>query len=214
MNTFTEVISSSFEVKGSKFLAFLLPFEVFENTLIELKVKHPKATHFVYAYRTFRVSAMQKIQAFKKPDLVIQNPNQVIERFSDDGEPRGSSGMPVLNVLRGENFVDSAAVVVRYFGGTLLGIGGLARAYTQSVLVSLKLAKDSKAVVPFEFSKSIDFECPYPLLNRIEYFARTLGATLSKDVFDQDFVKLKLTGSTQIIERFLTQYERGLKFRI
>lgn len=203
MNTLAEVISSGFEVKGSKFLAFLLPFEVFENTLVELKIKHPKATHFVYAYR-----------AFKKLDLAIQNPNQVMERFSDDGEPRGSSGVPILNVFRGEDLVDSAAVVVRYFGGTLLGMGGLARAYTQSVLVGLKLAKDSKIVVPFEFNKSIDFECPYPLLNRVEYSARTLGATLSKDIFDQDFVKLKLTGSIQIIERFLTQYERDLKFRI
>jgi len=77
-----------------------------------LKIEHPKARHIVYAYR--------ELNEF----------NQIIENSSDDGEPKGSSGVPVLNVLRGEEFINVAILVVRYFGGIKLGIGGLVRAYT------------------------------------------------------------------------------------
>lgn len=216
MKTLKEITQSSFEVKGSKFLVFLLPAEAFENILIELKIEHSKARHFVYAYRVFGMLTTQKNQSFKELDSkeVNQNSNQIIERFSDDGEPKGSSGIPVLNVLRGEDLVNVAAIIVRYFGGVLLGTGGLARAYTQSVLASLKIAKDSKVIIPFEFRKSIDLKCPYPLLNRIEYLAKTLDVVLSKDIFEQDYIKLSLSGSIQGIEKFLTHYEQDLKFRV
>ncbi|OFZ48723.1 MAG: hypothetical protein A2381_05230 [Bdellovibrionales bacterium RIFOXYB1_FULL_37_110] len=103
------------EVNRSKFIAHLFPFEHFKKKLDQLKTDHPKARHFVYAYRYFN-------------EL-----NQIVENQSDDGEPKGSSGRPVLNVLRGNEMINTAIIIVRYFGGTKLGVGGLVRAYTESV---------------------------------------------------------------------------------
>jgi len=68
-----------------------------------LRESHPKARHIVYAYR--------ELNEFE----------QIVENSSDDGEPKGSSGVPVLNVLRGEDFINVAILVVRYFGGIKLG---------------------------------------------------------------------------------------------
>jgi len=108
------------EVNRSKFIAILFPFEKFKNKLDQLKTDHPKAKHYVYAYR------------------YLNELNQIVENQSDDGEPKGSSGRPVLNVLRGHEIINSAVIIVRYFGGTKLGVGGLVRAYTESVNQVLK----------------------------------------------------------------------------
>ncbi|MDL2215984.1 YigZ family protein [Ruminococcaceae bacterium OttesenSCG-928-N02] len=97
--------------KKSRFIGCALPVTTEEEAgahLAAVKKQHPGATHYVYAY-TLR--------------------EQGRTRYSDDGEPHGTAGMPVLEVLRGEEVFDAAVVVVRYFGGTLLGTGGLQRAY-------------------------------------------------------------------------------------
>ena len=100
--------------KKSKFIASVFPV-VSENDALEklntVKKTYSDATHNVYAY-------------------VIDENN--IFRYSDDGEPSGTAGMPVLDSIRGENLVDVLVVVTRYFGGTLLGTGGLVRAYGAS----------------------------------------------------------------------------------
>ena len=70
---------------------------------------------------------------------------QILESFDDDGEPKGSSGMPSLNVLRGENLIDIGVIVVRYFGGTLLGVGGLVRAYTNAIKDAIRFCKITRA---------------------------------------------------------------------
>ena len=100
----------NFESKGSKFLSFLFPFAQFNESLSSLKEQHPKAVHFVSASRHYNEYG------------------QILESFDDDKEPRGSSGTPSLNVLRGEELIEVGVVIVRYFGGTLLGVGGLVRA--------------------------------------------------------------------------------------
>ena len=98
--------------KKSRFIATVRPVKTEEEArsfIDELKKKYWDATHNVFAYQ-------------------IGERNE-IQRFSDDGEPQGTAGMPVLNVLKGEDVKDAAIVVTRYFGGTLLGTGGLVRAY-------------------------------------------------------------------------------------
>lgn len=91
------------------------------NFINEIKAKHADATHNVYAY-----------------SLREQN----TARFSDDGEPHGTAGLPVLEVLRKENIINAVVVVTRYFGGTLLGAGGLVRAYSAAA----KLAVDAAGI--------------------------------------------------------------------
>lgn len=105
--------------KKSKFIASVCPCETEEEALDflkKIKAKYPDATHNVYAY-------------------VIDENN--IFRYSDDGEPQGTAGMPVLDTIRKEGIVDVCVVVTRYFGGTLLGTGGLVHAYGASAGMGL-----------------------------------------------------------------------------
>ncbi|MDO7253091.1 IMPACT family protein [Helicobacter cappadocius] len=194
MDTIIACVDSQTTIKGSRFLSFLIPFDGFEKTLAELRTTHLKATHCVYAYRT-----------------MVEN--QIIERFSDDGEPKGSSGIPILNVLRGREMINIAAIVVRYFGGTLLGVGGLVRAYTKSVLKSVEIAEKSGMLLKFEPLINSNLECDYSLIGRIEYLAKKLGVNLQKEAFLEKIVKIRISGSIMKVNLFLKEYEQDLKFR-
>ena len=107
--------SATFETKKSKFIAHICPYNQFDNILIRLKKEHTKAKHFVYAY--------QYINEFE----------QIVENSSDDGEPKGTSGRPSLNVLIGAGVINTAIITIRYFGGIKLGTGGLVKAYSDAV---------------------------------------------------------------------------------
>ena len=105
-----------FEEKRSKFTGRLWHVETAEEAVAKIKEMRETywdATHNCYAY-------------------ILREGN--VMRYSDDGEPQGTAGMPILEVLRHENLTDCVCVVTRYFGGILLGTGGLVRAYTQGVL--------------------------------------------------------------------------------
>ena len=110
-----DTVTQTLEIKQSKFIAYLTPYSDYSSTLHTLKTKHPKARHFVVAYR------------------YINEYSQIVEHSSDDGEPKGTSGKPSLMVLQGNELINSAVIVVRYFGGTKLGTGGLVRAYGDAV---------------------------------------------------------------------------------
>ena len=117
-----EEFNNLVEIKKSKFIAYLVPYSLFKVTLENLKISQPKARHFVYAYR------------------YLNEFNQIVENSSDDGEPKNTSGKPSLSVLQGQDIINSAVIVVRYFGGIKLGTGGLVRAYSKSVNEVLKIA--------------------------------------------------------------------------
>ncbi len=109
--------------KKSRFIATVRPVKSEEEAkqfIEEMKKKYWNATHNVFAYQ-------------------IGERNE-LQRFSDDGEPQGTAGMPVLNVLKGEEAQNTAVVVTRYFGGTLLGTGGLVRAYGKAAKEGLLAA--------------------------------------------------------------------------
>jgi uncharacterized YigZ family protein len=106
-------MSVEIEVKKSRFIAYLTPVEELEERLAQLKKKHKKARHFVWAYRYLE-------------DGVLR------EKANDDGEPSGTAGRPVLNVLQKRGVLGYAVIVVRYFGGIKLGAGGLVKAYTKA----------------------------------------------------------------------------------
>ena len=109
------------EIKKSKFIATAMPVPnkaAAEEWIKEIQRQYKDATHNVFAYR------------------VVEN-GVLLERQSDDGEPSGTAGMPILEVLRGEELTSVAVVVTRYYGGTLLGTGGLTQAYGRTAKLSL-----------------------------------------------------------------------------
>lgn len=118
--------SAETDAKGSRFIAHLIPLVLWDVRLAELGVEHRKASHICTATRE------------------VAEDNSVLERARDDGEPGGTAGRPILAVLAGADVVAAGVAVVRYFGGTKLGTGGLARAYggaAAEVLGSAKLTE-------------------------------------------------------------------------
>ncbi len=112
----------SITVENSQFIASILNASSVENAktaLAQIRSEMPDASHHVYAFR-------------------VGYGNSVIEGMSDDGEPSGTAGPPVLTTLRGADIGDILVVVTRYFGGTKLGTGGLVRAYTDATRTALK----------------------------------------------------------------------------
>jgi len=179
MKTIKNLSAATIEIKKSKFHSFLLPFKDYENFLNEIKKRHPKANHFVTAFRYFNSN------------------NQLIEGCSDDGEPRGSSGLPTLKVLQGYDLVDVGVVIVRYFGGILLGVGGLARAYSEALKQAIKSAEliDRKRVfeVDFEvdYNRSVDFEKVIKK-NKIFVIDRLFGENGVRYIIKDEIEKINL----------------------
>lgn len=139
--TTTEII-----VKKSRFISNIKPISNETEAIAfinEMRSKYWEATHNVYAY-------------------IIGDQN--IQRYSDDGEPSGTAGMPVLEVIKKEDLQDVVVVVTRYFGGTLLGAGGLVRAYAKSAKEALLAA----GIVTNIFCDIIQIRIDYSLLGKIQ----------------------------------------------
>ncbi|HZW83927.1 MAG TPA: YigZ family protein [Candidatus Deferrimicrobium sp.] len=160
--TETEII-----IQKSRFISKVMPVSSeteAKEELEKLRLLHREANHNVYAYRIGRV-----------------------ERFSDDGEPSGTAGRPVLEVMRKEELDNILVVVTRYFGGILLGAGGLVRAYTQSAKAGLDAAEKVK-LVPYQ---ELRVQMEYSWVNRVQYEAEIRGY---------------LKGKTEYTEQVLTTY--------
>lgn len=188
----TQQAHGVYEAKGSKFLSTLVPFVEFEIALRELRESHPKAVHFVSASRW------------------CNEYEQILESFDDDREPRGSSGMPCLNVLRGEKLVDVGVIVVRYFGGTLLGVGGLVRAYSKAVQDSILRAREMGVLKAFERLENWRVEIEYSKLSLCEYEAKRYDLIVEKEEFLSMGVGVCIRGQKENLERFKTMYNARL----
>ena len=128
-----------FEDRKSVFIGEVLPVSTETEALSFLdsvKKKYPDARHHVYAY-------------------VLRD--NAIMRFSDDGEPQGTAGMPILDIIRKKGLTDIAIVVTRYFGGTLLGTGGLVHAYSTSALGAIEAAE----VITYDLYTEVSFKVSY-----------------------------------------------------
>lgn len=108
------------------------------------------------------------------------------ERCSDDGEPSHTGGTPVLEVLRGADLKDVCCVVTRYFGGTLLGPGGLKRAYTQATQEALKAALDAGDIVEMNLVRRVTCVIPYSAYGKVERMIRDCGGRIRDTVFAED----------------------------
>ena len=144
-NETTEIIE-----KKSKFIADIYPVknvEEAENKIKEIKKKYYDAKHHCIAYR-------------------IVEEDRIIEKSSDDGEPSGTAGAPMLNILQGSNLCNIIVIVTRYFGGILLGTGGLVRAYSDAT----KKAIQKSELVFQKDGFEIELETDYSNLENFKYY--------------------------------------------
>ena len=149
-------------INKSRFIGYACPCEAEEEALAflqKIRTKHKDATHNCYAY--------------------IIGRNAGIMRYSDDGEPGGTAGLPMMEVLKAQGVVNCCVVVTRYFGGVLLGAGGLVRAYTQGTVIALKAAQ----VVVMEPSQRYLCEVAYPLWDRVTHALKTMPVQLVSSEF-------------------------------
>ena len=156
----SEYGEDEFIEKKSRFIGRIWPVETEEEALAriqEMKKKHYDATHNCWAY-IIRDGAV---------------------RFSDDGEPGGTAGMPMLQVLQREGLFNAVCVVTRYFGGILLGAGGLVRAYTKGAKIAVDAAgKSMKRVWTVLY-----VPCPYSFYERVRLEAEAFGGIVRKADF-------------------------------
>ncbi len=155
--TLRQSASDEFIINKSRFIGYGSPAQTEEEALAFLKgirEKHKDATHNCYAYVIGR--------------------NAGIMRYSDDGEPGGTAGLPMMEVLKAQGVVNCCVVVTRYFGGILLGAGGLVRAYTQGCVAALK----ASGVVVMEPSQQYLCEVGYPLWDKVQYALKSLPVQL------------------------------------
>ncbi len=168
------------EVNRSKFITHFVPISEYEGLQNKLKAEHPKANHVVYALR------------------YLNEFDQIVENSSDDGEPKGCAGTPALNVMRGEELINCAVLIVRYFGGIKLGTGGMARAYALAVKNVLKEA----TLVLYEKQITYMFSCNYNEIDKTLYKLKQLDLHNYERDFGVEKVVWKLTGSEEKIEKF------------
>lgn len=187
MQTLKDVNFCRYEVKKSIFIAFAAPINEFDVLHTKLKTEHHKAAHIVWACR------------------VLNKYNQIAENGSDDGEPKGTSAQPILNVLRGAEFINVCVLVVRYFGGIKLGTGGLVRAYSTAA----KMVLDEAKAYLYEQKEEFIFSCKYAFVPRAEHFLQKLGIEFKDRVFESNEViwRLQLTAhQKEELTNFLTQF--------
>ncbi len=159
-------------VNRSRFICYLFPCtstEELKSYLKEVQQLHPQASHHCYAYLSDKADSSQYYG------------------FSDDGEPSGTAGRPMLSALQGNGVGQVCAIVVRYFGGTKLGTGGLQRAYGGSVRQALTLLP-TKIKIPM-VSKSL--ACQYTQLNDIKHVIEKFGGVIKTQDFS-DNIELTL----------------------
>lgn len=175
----SEYGEEEFIEKKSRFIGRIWPVETEEEALAriqEMKRKHYDATHNCWAY-IIRDGAV---------------------RFSDDGEPGGTAGMPMLQVLQREGLYNAVCVVTRYFGGILLGAGGLVRAYTKGAKIAVDAAgKSMKRVWTVLY-----VPCPYSFYERVRLEAEGFGGIVRKADFGAE-VELELLFPEAKTQEFL-----------
>jgi len=149
--------SAEFKDRGSKFIAYAFPIgnvADFKKQLKELKDEHPKAAHHCFAYR-------------------IGTDGNVF-RSSDDGEPSGSAGKPILGQIDSKQLTDVTVIVVRYFGGTLLGVPGLINAYKTVTALALQTTPIIQKAVEIRYRLQFD----YTRMNEVMMIAKKYNCTV------------------------------------
>ena len=176
---------AEFTDRGSRFIAFAFPIltiDEFKIQLSKLKTEHPKAVHHCFAYR-------------------IGNDKNNF-RSSDDGEPSGTAGKPILNQIDAKNLTNILVVVVRYFGGILLGVSGLINAYKTATSLALSNAE----IITKSIEKEIVVECDYTQLGEVMNVVKANSLNIiSKKI--ELFCEIKIAISLQNFEIISTKLQ-------
>jgi len=170
-----------FIVNKSRFIGYSRPINSEEEALKfidEIKEKHRDATHNVSAY--------------------VFGKNSNIQRFNDDGEPSGTAGIPVLEVIKKEDLRNTVVVVTRYFGGIKLGGGGLIRAYTKGAKIGIEASRIVDMIPHQQISLKID----YTSYGKIENYLQNNNYNLDEIIYE-DRVKIKISVIVDNLDRFL-----------
>ncbi len=160
-------VTGEFEDRRSRFIAQLVHVgsqEAAEAHIACVRARHHDARHNV-------------------PAWILADGS---ERCSDDGEPSRTSGMPTLEVLRGDGLKDVCCVVTRYFGGTLLGPGGLVRAYTNATKAAVEAAAAQGAVALMTQVTAVEVRLPYPMYDRVSRLVADCGGKVADSQFAED----------------------------
>ena len=166
-DSFTTLVGEArveFEEKRSLFIGHAMRTDSEDEALAfvkKIKKEYSDATHNVFAY------TMNK---------------GVLARYSDDGEPQGTSGMPTLDTIRKSGVDNACVVITRYFGGTLLGAGGLVRAYSHTA----SLALEAVGIVTYEPYSQYELKCGYSEYQRYSAYFTDIGAVIDDTVFEAD----------------------------
>lgn len=192
--TIAEPCEGFFKDKGSKFIAYAFPIRSEDEAklhLLEIKELHPKAVHHCYAYRL--------------------GLDRMTYRMSDDGEPSGTAGRPILNTLYSQDITNILVVVVRYFGGTLLGVPGLINAYktaTEEALAAVeKVTRYLVQIYELRFT--------YIQMNDVMRIVKEMELPVVQQNFEMECT-LQLEIRTTLTERFITRCEKleGLEVKL
>ncbi|AEE96365.1 YigZ family protein [Mahella australiensis] len=180
--TVKDYAREQYVVKRSKFIASVKPVVNEDQAvafLVDVRNEFYDATHNCYAYNI----------------LVDGSP---LWRFSDDGEPSGTAGLPILNVIEQRSLSNVAIVVTRYFGGILLGAGGLVRAYSHAAA----LAVNAAGIMEMLPAKTICVITSYNLLSGIQKLVSAFEAQIGGTDY-KDRVKMSIIVKTEVIDRFI-----------
>lgn len=161
--TIKENVSAEIVEKKSKFIANIFYVETreeAENIIKDINKKYHDARHNCYAYR-------------------IYNESGIIEKSSDDGEPSGTAGAPMITILSKNNLANVLVIVTRYFGGILLGTGGLVKAYSLATTLALENAN----VIEKNIAELYKIEIDYTDLNKFKYFANKNNIKILKEEY-------------------------------
>lgn len=184
--TITSPAEGFFKDKGSKFISYAYPIRN-ENEakifLAELRELHPKAVHHCYAFRL--------------------GLDRMSYRMSDDGEPSGTAGRPILNTLYSRDITNILVVVVRYFGGTLLGVPGLINAYKTATEIAL----DEAEVITSHLFNIYELVFSYVQMNDVMRIVKEMELPITEQQFDME-CRMAVEVRTTLIERFVSRCEK------
>ena len=187
--TVSESATDSFIEKRSEFIGYISPVSTNDEAvdfINRIKSEHRKAKHNVYAY-------------------ILRKDN--ISRYSDDGEPQGTAGMPVLEVLKKRGLTDVCVVVTRYFGGILLGGGGLVRAYSHAA----SLACDAAHIMDMRLCHRLRISADYGMYGKISYLLPAFDTITVSSDFGSDVTLeiLVLSEKLDELKKELTEVTNG-----
>lgn len=168
--------------KRSRFIANVKPVETEEEAIVfleSIRKKYWDARHNVYAY-------------------IIEKDN--IQRYSDDSEPAGTAGVPVLDVLRKEELSNLIVVVTRYFGGILLGTGGLVHAYSKAAKAGIDAAQPIEMIL----AQRLEISCEYTMLGKLQNEIARLGAKSGEAIYAEN-VKIPVFTAVSETEKFIAE---------